>query len=110
MTKKEKMSLKSNHSKVNKIKTQPIEGEKKLNLKIEGLQTIVCSATLQMDAQGRIWPSKKANKSKKSKRNNFDAMEELFKRIRFSSKKPKNINLTAELKMPEKLVEFYHRC
>lgn len=62
------------------MKSEPLENEQKLNLKIEGLQTIVCSATLQMDAQGRIRPSKNGN-NKKSKRNNLDIMEELFKKI-----------------------------
>lgn len=66
MTKNEKRKLQSNHSKVNKMKSEPLENEQKLNLKIEGLQTIVCSATLQMDAQGRIRPSKNGN-NKKSK-------------------------------------------
>lgn len=80
MTKNEKRKLQSNHSRVNKMKSEPLENEQKLNLKIEGLQTIVCSATLQMDAQGRIRPSKNGN-NKKSKRNNLDIMEELFKKI-----------------------------
>lgn len=80
MTKNEKRKLQSNHSRVNKMKSEPLENEQKLNLKIEGLQTIVCSATLQMDAQGRIRPSKNGN-NKKSKRNNLDIMEELFKRF-----------------------------
>jgi len=41
------------------------------------------------------------------KRDNFDAVEELFKKIKFCSKTPKSINLTSEFKMPELLDEYY---
>jgi len=60
-----------------------------------------------MDAQGRIRPSKTKEKKKNVKRDNFDAVEELFKKIKFCSKAPKNINLTSEIKMPEGLEEHY---
>lgn len=107
MTKNEKKKLQNNHAKVNKYKKETKEQLPPSSLKITGLQTIVCSATLQMDGQGRLRPTKG---NKKSKRGEFDAIAELFKKIRFTSKAPKNINLTSEMKMPEQLEELYHRC
>ncbi len=57
-----------------------------------------------MEAQGRIRPNKQ---NKKSKRDDFDALAELFNRIKFT-KSPKTINLTTELKMPSQLEELYN--
>lgn len=59
-----------------------------------------------MDAMGWVRPNKS---NKKSKWDDFDAMAELFKRIRFT-KSPKVVNLTNELKMPALLDEMYNWC
>lgn len=84
------------------------EEEKSFVPKMRGIQTIVCSATLTLDAKGRIRPTK--NNKKNDKREHFDALEEICKKLRFKQKKPKVINLTTEDKMPSKLIETYHRC
>lgn len=112
----EKMTLqkpkkgKSNHKemRVSNKKKAHKEPTKEFVPKMKGIQTIVCSATLTLDAKGRIRPTKKNKKN--IKRENFDALEEICKKLKFKQKKPKVINLTDQLKLPAKLVETYHRC
>lgn len=114
MSKRERARRKNNHDDM-------IQGKKKeaaadptlLKKKLTGLQTIVCSATLTMEAKGRLKNNlkQKASKSKKkSKAEDFDAIEEIIRKLEFSSKKPKVIDLVQEVKMPELLTETYKRC
>lgn len=97
----------SNHKEVNKRKKAK-SAEKEYIPTMEGIQTIVCSATLTLDGKGRIRNAKK--KSKKEGEENFDALETICNKLRFKTKQPKVINLTNEMKLPSKLVETYHRC
>jgi ATP-dependent RNA helicase DDX24/MAK5 len=92
------------------MRRAPTDAPKTSNVtKVSGLQTIVCSATLTMDAKGRLRPVKKGKK-KNVVREHFDAVTELCKKLKFSSKVPKIINLTTEMKMPDTLEETYRRC
>ncbi|CAI2387485.1 unnamed protein product [Moneuplotes crassus] len=104
-----KKKKKSNHKemRVGKKEKKGAKSEKFVQ-KSQGIQTIVCSATLTLDAKGRIRPTKKGKKNKRLE--DFDALEEICKKLRFKQKKPKVINLTNETKMPSRLVEKYHRC
>lgn len=105
-----KKKKKNNHKDMRKKKGKKEEEEEPQNYtsKMRGIQTIVCSATLTLDAKGRIRPTKKNKQN--DRRENFDALEEICKKLKFKQKKPKVINLTDELKMPAKLIETYHRC
>lgn len=100
---------KSNHSEMRVSKKEAKEEKaKKFTPKSQGIQTIVCSATLTLDSKGRIRPTKKGKKNDRLE--NFDALEEICKKLKFKQKRPKVINLTSEAKMPSKLIEKYHRC
>jgi ATP-dependent RNA helicase DDX24/MAK5 len=109
MTIRKSKKKKNNHKdmRVDKHgKSKPVKPD--YAMRCEGIQTIVCSATLTLDSKGRIRPSKKDKPN--SYRENFDALEEICKKLKFRQKHPKVINLTESLKMPEKLIETYHRC
>lgn len=110
MTIRKSKKKKNNHKdmRIDKNGRDKVDKTPKFVAKTEGIQTIVCSATLTLDAKGRIRPSKK-NKAN-AQRDNFDALEEICKKLRFRQKHPKVINLTESLKMPDKLIETYHRC
>jgi ATP-dependent RNA helicase DDX24/MAK5 len=110
MTIRKSKKKKNNHKdmRIDKNGRDKVDKTPKFVAKTEGIQTIVCSATLTLDAKGRIRPSKK-NKAN-TLRDNFDALEEICKKLRFRQKHPKVINLTESLKMPDKLIETYHRC
>ena len=99
----------SNHKEVDSNKKMK-KSEAKYKPKMEGIQTIVCSATLTLDSKGRIKSTKKKSKKKAGQEYDFDALEEICKKLRFKNKHPKVINLTNELKLPSKLKETYHRC
>ena len=101
-----KKKNKSNHNEMLLRKKKNKDSE--FQSKFKGIQTIVWSATLILDSKGRIRASKK--KKKNDRRENFDALEELCKKLKFKQKKPKVINLTEHLKLPSKLVETYQRC
>ena len=102
-----KKKNKSNHDEMLLRKKKKTK-EEEFKPKNRGVQTIVCSASLILDSKGRIRPSKKSKKN--DRRENFDALEELWKKLRFKQKRPKVINLTENLKLPSKLVEIYQRC
>jgi superfamily II DNA/RNA helicase len=103
----QKIKVENSRSKLGGRKNK--KAEAKYVPKMEGIQTIVCSATLTLDAKGRIKNAKK-KQGKNSKAEDFDALEQICKKLRFKQKCPKVINLTNELKMPDLLVETYHRC
>jgi len=65
-----------------------------------------------MEAKGRLKNNlkQKASKKKDKKAEEFDAIEEIIKKLEFASKKPKIVDLVQEVKMPELLKETYKRC
>ncbi len=69
-------------------------------------QTIVCSATLILDAKGRF---QHRLPKKQIKGANKDRVSELFKRIGFRGK-PLIINMTEGQRLPDELHEFYAHC
>jgi len=77
----EKMTLgkkkkKGNHQEM-RVGSKKGNENKKYVPKTQGIQTIVCSATLTLDSKGRIRPSKKNKKNNRIE--SFDALEEICK-------------------------------
>ena len=72
----------------------------------------MCSATLTMDKSGRLHSRKKDKKKKKEKGDEGESemLDQLCLTLKFKSRKPKVIDLTATEKMPSQLQETFVRC
>lgn len=89
-------------------------------MKMGGIQHIICSATLTIDKLGRVTPrqSKIMQKKKQTLDDVESTMDHLCKMLKFRSKNPKIIDLTAQedeqaqalAMMPETLREYLTRC